>query len=121
MRYKKNGSAALDAAFASAEPFGRIRLAPEAVFYRRGFGWHYVPLTDVVRAYRRVQQVEASTACCTNDFSIHHLILLTAGGERHELLIGEALYRHEPERLLEALSAQHPSITIGKLPEGAAS
>ena len=113
-QYKKGADAATDAAFVSGVPYGKIKVADELLFARKGIGWRTIRRADIERVYRRVQEVRGRTCCCTNDFSIHHLIVLLRDGGREELLIGEGLYRHEPERLLEDMQGRWSEIAYGK-------
>ena len=112
-KYKKGADAAMDAAFASGAPYGKIKVADELLFARKGICWRAIRRADIAQAYRRVQEVRGRTCCCTNDFSIHHLIVLLQDGSKEELLIGEGLYRHEPERLLEEMQRRWPEVAYG--------
>lgn len=112
--YQKGHSARLDEEFEQSRPFGRIRVGNDHLFWKKTFRWNLLPLSDVLRAYRRIEEVRGKTGCCSNDFSIHKLILLLTNGERLELLIGDSLYRHEPERLIEEMQRQWPQIAYGK-------
>jgi len=113
-RYIKDKDTLLDADFAAAEPFGNIKLGREAVFCRRLLRWSYVPISGIKRAWRRMEEAKGRTGCCSNDFSSHFLMLETADGEVVKLKIGEEMYRHEPEALMERIAAMHPGIPVGK-------
>lgn len=114
IRYKKHDDPAMDAAFEAAQPFGHIRVGGGWIFARKGFAWNAVEASQVARVWRRVQQVTGRTCCATNDFNIHHLMLLMKDGTQNELLIGESMYRSEPERLVEVMQAMWPEIAYGK-------
>lgn len=109
-RYSKGKNAAMDAAFGDARKFGKLRLGGEHLFFRKGLFWQSLPCAEIVRAYRRVEQVKSSTSCCENDFDIHRLILEMQDGTSHTLLIGDGLFRHEPEQLMDALKAAWSAI-----------
>lgn len=111
--YKKNTDAILDEEFKNAEPFGNIRLGKNHIFAKKIIRWSYVSLSDVGRAWRRIEEVKGRTGCCSNDFSRHFLMLLMNSGETLKLKIGEEMYRHEPEALMEKLKADNPDLPIG--------
>jgi len=112
-RYIKATDALLDADFAAAEPFGNIKLGREAVFCRRLLRWSYVPVSSIKRVWRRIEEAKGRTGCCSNDFSSHFLMFETEDGVE-KLKIGEEMYRHEPEALMERIAAMHPGIAVGK-------
>ena len=111
--YKKNLDAALDAEYRASEPFGSIRLGDRHIFCRKVLKTQLVDISTVTRAYRRIEEAKGRTGCCSNDFSSHFLMLETASGETLKLKIGEALYRHEPEALMERFKTLYPSIPVG--------
>ena len=115
--YKKNVNAALDADFAAAEPFGNVKLGKEAVYCRRLLSWSYVLVSEITRAWRRIEEAKGRTGCCSNDFSAHFFMLQTANGVE-KLKIGEEMYRHEPEALLEKFAQMFPDIPTGKPEQG---
>lgn len=112
--YKKGVYPWLDEEFAAAQPFGKLRLGKNGIFSRRGLRWSYIPVSLIARAYRRIEEVNGKTGCCSNDFSIHKLMLVKTDGELLPLLIGDSLYRHEPEKLMEAMQSQWPALAYGK-------
>ena len=112
--YRRNTDPTADADFAAARVFGKVRLGTESLFWRRGLRAYRLPLKEIRRAWRRVEEVRAKTGCCSNDFSAHFLMLRLADGTEEKIKIGEALYRHEPEALMEQLKAQCPDLPIGK-------
>lgn len=114
LSYRKGENQALDAAFRSAEQYGSVRIGRDFLFCRKIVKWDYIDLERIDRAWRRIEEVRAKTGCCSNDFSRHFLKLLTNSGEEITLKIGEALYRHEPEMLIEAIQRIRPEIAIGK-------
>lgn len=112
-RYRKGADAAQDAAFAAAQKYGHICVGGEWIFCRKGLFWYALPASAVVRAYRRVEQVQSHTGCCENDFDIHRLVLQLNDGTQQTLLIGDGLFRHEPEQLIDAMQALWPAMAIG--------
>lgn len=115
MKYKKNENAALDADFAAADWYGNVRVGKDNIFYRRFMNLYYIPVGEIERAYRRVEEVKGRTGCCSNDFSIHRLILIQRDGTETVIKIGEEMYRHEPEKLIETIRNRFPSVAIGRV------
>ena len=113
--YKKNTDAALDADFEAAAPFGKVKVGQHALYWKAVLRWRYARFAEIRRIYRRVEEVRGKTGCCSNDFSVHKLVLTDRDGNKQEVLIGESLYRHEPERLMEYLAEKHPEISYGKV------
>ena len=100
--------------YSTGERISGITIGSEHIFWRKGLHLYALPLNTIVRFWRRLEEVSSKTGCCSNDFSVHTLVVLDRGGEVHEMKIGEGLYRHEPERLLERLSQKLPEAVIGK-------
>ena len=111
--YRKNINTALDVEYKEAEPFGNIKLGKTHIFCKKLIKTMYVDIASVTRAYRRIEEAKGRTGCCSNDFSIHFLMLETGNGETLKLKIGEALYRHEPEALMEKFRTLYPSVPVG--------
>lgn len=114
MDYNKGQDARIDNDFNTAEPYAKVKVGDEFIFWKTFLRWKYLPFASIKRAYRRVEEVNGRTGCCSNDFSVHTLIVITEDSQEIEIKIGEGLYRHEPERLIEAISRKHPSVIIGK-------
>jgi len=112
--YKKGTVSAMDSDFESAAPFGKIKAGKDYIFCRGFIHWTYISFAELSRIYRRVEEVKGKTGCCSNDFSVHSLVCVTKNGESAELKIGEGLYRHEPERLMEYIKEIHPEIEFRK-------
>lgn len=113
-RYQKGRSQELDAELAAAQSFGKIKVGQTVLFWRKTLRWFYIPAAELERVYRRVEEVRGKTGCCSNDFSIHRLMLVTKSGEEISVLIGDSLYRHEPERLMELMQSRWDTISYGK-------
>lgn len=94
--------------------YGKIIPGDSHVFCRQGLRLYAVPYQDIAVWWRRIEEVASRVGCCSNDFSIHKLVLRLSDGSELMLKIGEGLYRQEPERLMEALHAICPHIPTGK-------
>ena len=55
--YTKGTDAALDAEFASAAAYCRVKLGKDTVFWKAGLRWCAMPLAKVQRIFRRVEPV----------------------------------------------------------------
>ncbi|MDO4475282.1 MAG: hypothetical protein Q4B59_00665 [Lachnospiraceae bacterium] len=108
--YKKKTSPDMDREFEAAAVFGKVKIGTEHFFWRKNLRWYYVPAERVTQVYRQIQQVTSHTSCCETDFSIHRLILLSKEGEELSVLVGDSMYRHEPERMMEEIARLHPQI-----------
>lgn len=112
--YQKRQNAGMDEDFHQSMQYGKIKLGQEYLFWRKNLKWNVIPLSEVERAYRRIEEVTARTCCASSDFSIHKLLLILKDGTKLELLIGDDLHRREPERLMEQLRGTRPEIACGK-------
>lgn len=111
-RYKKKISAELDREFQEARQLGLVKVGSVNLFWRNKLRWFYLPAAEITQAYRRIEQVESHTSCCETDFSIHRLILMLKDGTELVVFIGESMYRHEPEMLMDEIRKNHPHIEI---------
>lgn len=112
--YQKQINTALDNEFQQAAKYGKVKLGNDSIFWKKGLKWYVVPLDDVERAYRRVEEVNAKMCCGRADFDIQKLVLLLKDGAQLELLIGDAMPK-EAERLFERLKAARPDMLFGKV------
>lgn len=114
MKYKKGVDEAADRDFAETGAYGKIKAGHEFLFWKELISWNYIPFSEIERIYRRIEDVSCRTGCCSNDFSVHTLIVIRKDGNIIEAKIGEGLYRQEPEKLIEEIREMHPDILIGK-------
>lgn len=112
--YQKRQNAGMDNDFQQSMQYGKIKLGQEYLFWRKNLKWNVISLSDIQRAYRRVEEVTARTCCASSDFSIHKLLLTLKNGSILELMIGDDFHRREPERLMEQLHSTRPEIILGK-------
>lgn len=112
-RYRKGQNAAMDAAYTAGKQYGKVRVGGEWLFFRKGLFQYVLNAAEIVRAFRREEQVQSHTSCCESDFNIHRLILEMRSGEKQTITIGDGLFRHEPEHLLENMQILWPEIIIG--------
>ncbi|MEE0109579.1 MAG: hypothetical protein UEP57_01645 [Oscillospiraceae bacterium] len=111
--YSKGTDAALDAEFASAEAYGRVKPGKSAIFWKSGLRWYVISLDSVQRIFRRVEPVYGKLCCGRKTFIIERLVLILKDGTEVELYIGDDLER-QAKALLESLKSAHPGIAYGK-------
>jgi len=92
---------------------GNMTVGTDHLFWKKGLSRYAMPYSDIRRYWRRIEQVNGKTGCCSNDFSMHFLIVRT-DEEELKLSIGDSLYRQEPEQLMEALAELLPDVPSGK-------
>ena len=112
--YTKGQSPALDAQFAGARKFGKVRLGTDAIFWRSGLKLYTIPFNRVRRIFRRISSVAAKICCGRQNFDIEWIVLILADGTEVEIHIGDDAKR-EAEGLLDALKQTHPELEYGKV------
>lgn len=117
-RYTKGENTALDADFASAAVYEKIRAGKNHIFWKSGLRWHFIPLEGLQRIYRRVEQVQGRLCCGGQNFIIHWLVLDLSDGSELVMHIGDdvvgTVVRDQADALLAALKLSHPQIQYGK-------
>ena len=119
-RYAKGENPALDAQFARASSYGKVRPAETVLFWKSGLRWHQIPLEGIQRIFRRVEQVHGRLCCGGRNFIIEWLVLILADGSELVLHIGDDV-RQDAEALLEHMKRSHPQIPYGKISEPSSS
>lgn len=112
-RYNKGENPAVDAEFAAAPSYGKVRPGKTVVFWKSGLFWHVISLEHVQRIFRRVEPVYGKLCCGRKTFIIERLVLILKDGTEVELYIGDDLER-QAKALLESLKSAHPGIAYGK-------
>lgn len=112
--YTKRKDTALDADFECGKTFGRVKLGKQAIFWELGFRWYAVPMSRIVRAYRRVEDTLTQIGCRPGVVGIQKLILILDDGSRLELQIGEGNKEEVAEGLYAALQQDQPQLKYGK-------
>ena len=111
--YTKGADAALDAQFAAAQKFGKVRVGADTVFWRSGLRLYAIPLSRVQRIFRRVIPVFGKLCCGGRNFDIERLVLVLTDGTEVDIHVGDDV-RREAEQLLKALQDAHPELEYGK-------
>lgn len=111
--YQKGSDPALDADFAAASLYGKVKPGKQALFWRFGLRWYSLPLEHVQRIFRRVEPVYGKLCCGGQSFIIEWLVLLLKDGTEVVVHIGDDV-KKDAEALLQALKEVHPEIQYGK-------
>lgn len=118
-RYTKGEDPALDAQFAAACEYGKIRPAESVLFWKSGLRWHMISLDNVQRIFRRVETVHGRLCCGGKTYTIEWLVLILADGSELVLHIGDDIVgsslQKQAAALLERLKLFHPQIQYGKV------
>ncbi|MBQ8263620.1 MAG: hypothetical protein IJY96_02455 [Oscillospiraceae bacterium] len=112
--YTRGISAARDADFSSAVPFGKAKLGKDSIFWKKGLKWYCLDFREAVRVFRRIAEVNARVCCGNSNFDIQMLVFIMFDGRELEVLIGDSLHRYEAENLYAALREAHPELHYGK-------
>lgn len=117
--YIKGQNPVLDAEFASASTYEKIRMGKTALFWKSGLRWYSVSLNEVQRIFRRVEPVYGRLCCGGQSFLIEWLVLVLSDGEELVLHIGDNIVgssvQKQAEALLDSLKLFHPQIQYGKV------
>lgn len=111
--YVKGADAALDAEFTAACSYNKVKPGQTALFWKSGFRWYFIPLTQVQRIFRRVEPVYGKLCCGGKSFLIEWLVLILNDGSELVLHIGDDV-KKQAQALLETLKEAHPEILYGK-------
>ena len=111
--YKRGNDVSLDREFELGSRYGKVKLADETVFWKKGLKWYCLPLTEAKRAFRRIEAVDSKMCCGNVNFDIQKLVLILQDDTELELLIGEGTPR-EAELLYEKLQSKDCGLVFGK-------
>ncbi len=97
----------------NAEPFGKLRLGLERLFWKCGLRRYAVRMEHGARAYRQIEHVYGKLCCGGRSYDIHRLVLVLRDGKTLTLHIGDD-EKKAAEELLNAISERFAHIAIGK-------
>lgn len=112
-QYRKKEDVSVDEIFVSADSYGKVKLAEQRIFWKRGLSWYQTEFRDISRVYRRVEAVDTKMCCGNVNFDIQKLVMVLKDGTELEALIGEGTVR-EAELLYEKLKELAPELRFGK-------
>lgn len=113
-RYAKGTDPQLDADFASAAVYEKVRCGKLALFWKSGLRWYCIPMDRIRRIFRRVEPVYGKLCCGGRSFIIEWLVLILEDGSQLVLHIGDDVAKNA-ENLLQWLKTSHPQIQYGKV------
>lgn len=96
--------------FDTAEKFGRYAVGKAAVYCPKLFKQVYIPMEEIIWAYRRQEAVEGKLCCGKAQFEIHKVILVTKEKQRFELA---GMGKEQAKGILAALEQKNAAIDIG--------
>lgn len=88
----------------------KIHFTDRGIEYKKGFKWLFLPYSEIVQAYMRIEEVKSKMCCGTANFDMHFLMLKTKSGD---LLKIEASSKDLVKQMLESLRAINPETEIG--------
>jgi len=112
--YSKGTNPVLDAEFADAKAYGKVRIGETVIFWKSGFHWCIVSAANLQRIFRQREGVIRKMCCGGKSFFIERLVLILQNGEKLVLHIGDDVAK-EAEALFARLQELHPQIQYGKV------
>lgn len=111
--YTKEENPQLDAEFAAAVKFGKVRLGANSLFWRAGLKQYVISLERVQRIHRRINTFVGRLCAGGRQFDVEYLVVLLHDGTELVLHIGDDV-KKKAEALFTALQQTHPEIKYGK-------
>lgn len=111
--YSKGEDPALDAEFASAASYGKVKAGENGIFWKSGLRWYHIPMENIRRIFRRVETVHGKLCCGGQTFIIEWLVLILQDGTEVVIHIGDNEQK-KAVALLQSLKDTHPEIAYGK-------
>ncbi len=99
--------------FVNASAYGKVKISPNYVFWKKGFKWYAIELEKIQRIYRRVEHVYGKLCGGGDTYDIERLMLVLKNEENVEIVIGDRMAK-EAIALMEHLQTSHPEIQYGK-------
>jgi len=112
--YSKGMDPALDAEFAAAKAYGKVKPGETMIFWKSGLRWCHLPVANIQRIFRQREGVIRKMCCGGKSFFIERLVLILHNGEKLVVHIGDDLSK-DAEALLAHLKELHPHIQYGKV------
>ena len=93
---------------------GKVKIGQEYIFWKKGLRWYVVPADQIIRAYRRIEEVCTRCCCGPTNFDTQKLVLELKNGEVLTLIIGDGVLR-EAEMLFDVMKERYPGLEYGKV------
>lgn len=100
----------LERDFEAAKKMGRYAVGEQAVYCPRLRKRVYIPIQDIMWAYRRLETAEGKLCCGKAQFEIHKVILVTQEKQRFELA---GIEKEQAKEMLAVLEQKNAAIDIG--------
>lgn len=111
--YTKGTDALLDADYAAASVYGKVRAGKTALFWRFGLHRYAISYTQVCRIFRRVESMHIR-ACGGGRPFVSQWLVLELPGEKELAIHIIDNDQKKAENLLQALKELHPELPYGK-------
>lgn len=111
--YQRNKQPTMDEEFFGASSFGKVKLGTDYIFWKKEFRWYFLELSNVQRAFRRVEAVNTKMCCGNVNFDIQKLVFVLKDTTEIELVIGDTSPQ-DAKKLYEMLQKRQPDIIYGK-------
>lgn len=111
--YTKGTDADLDAQFAAAQKFGKVRLGSTVLFWRAAFKQYAISLDTVQRIHRRINPVIGRLCAGGRQYDMEYLVLILQDGSELVVHIADD-NKKAALALMAALEQSHPEIPYGK-------
>jgi len=112
--YSKGTDPVLDADFAAAKAYSKVKAGQQALFWKAGLHWYAVPMSEIQRIFRRLEPVIRRLCCGGRSYYIERLVLILKNGEELVVHVGDDVKR-DAEALFAALQEGHPNLQYGKV------
>lgn len=99
--------------FVNASTYGKVKISPNYIFWKKGFKWYCTELGKIQRIYRRVEHVYGKLCGGGDTYDIERLMLVFKNGENLEIVIGDRMAK-DAIALMEHLKNSNPEIQYGK-------
>lgn len=92
------------------ERYKNVELGETGISFKKWMKWVDIPYSDIVQAYRQVEEAKASVCCGRAHFEIHRVILVTRDEKRTPIELPD---RETGVEILDTLKKRNPQIVIG--------
>lgn len=92
------------------ENYKNVELRETAIAYKKWRKWVEIPYSEIVHAYRQVEEAKAGLCCGRAVFELHRVILVTKDGKNTAVELPD---RDTGVEILRVLAEKNPSMEIG--------
>lgn len=102
---------ALREEYNQARKFGKLRLGPSCLFFKKGLKAFYIPYSEISRYFRRIMVVPGKLCCGRGDFKIEHLVICGEAGELAQIQLPGA---KAAKVVMECMAQLAPNAAVGR-------